>query len=1616
MADWGLSPETTTIPPQVKFNRELVLVIPKAVLKPDPIFFNDISEKFPAYRKLYTLYFALCYECLRFRARSKKKEDGVGGGSMPDLSGNPQTLEDANSMSPRERIEQQAQEQRMQLTREVENWSSLLDQVGNLPSGGDFNMELAESTMPEINMEEDSILELSTKKKRKTPYSATKEGEEGEKKRRSRSKQKKTHSTRIDAPPPNPIDQLLDSHRPPKPTEGMDDLFDDDEPVGDDDEEVDQSERDCEMYMEALMDVDQKEVLYYVFHFFIKSGRINPNTRLAAMIAANFKRRQKQRNPEVFPKHEKWKHIANGDHLAQLLKLYLNTGYAAIDLKGAATDITNPENPLCATKFFSRGNALLVRGLCPGYVRQEAYRYCTSSLRQVKFPAPEYMYKLNVHDINPEVFLDRYLPDYQRAVCLATNSVISAAFNRNEAKVELPAGMSTDQGFIQWVFEHYGGFKMVKAGDYTGSVEREHENFNDYDAGLYGKIKTIIDKYRDLVSKVINSTPGNHKHLNRFLYLITSQFAFDAYDRVCRGTYEGLSPTGENIQKAIVKERYYDNMDHFITKHNHRDTFHLCHAKRFYHAMYFVFDMMNSQNLASLALKYGYSAFIVDFRTVKCHLMVNSERGGNGKSFFMDIVKDYLRIGLTTVAMTFTTMKSWGGDKKQQNDANLYIDEMSKNDLDSKMGEGERVFKFIMSNNRYIIRYMQLGESTERNTATSQSEWIISIVATNNEPRLFTSTMSPALQRRWDLRSWNESVGQDMDRRIADAQLMEISGMRQCNSDKSKEIVSRGYRIEQALVFDTCKFIYIGALKSISHDLGSVFLWCLNEYLPSKGYGSPLATDQRYVLNLIDVEVILDAVRAVFINETRSPHDPEFGKPISIKSADFREVDRYLYVCSRHIVAALGDAGEKMFDPFEYDVRRALRTLFVERLKFADFSSVHARTSNSQHHPTTQQVGQSTTYVAVGTGRSDEEKIKDIDFSYCRFYVNDGLVSLAKKLQSIMREHKYPIIPSCDRIHDSLLKLTKRTIQAYPNKHYPIPAAAKNTSDSGAQAILDPRARSSSSSVRPQTSTSTSSSGAGTQTPDSNSQSRPEPEIAPETALLQRLKTTKEAFKNTELGKMSYFAGHFVLSPRSVPLEVFRNPPKPYATNAAHFENTKSASVYTIHRDMLADVGKPCKEIMADFIRHMFTFRHQKAQNFAYGVLRADQTELEVLSVPDAKPDAPIFKFQKFDHNTWESTKDRIREAEALGLPVNRGNARLKTIVIDKSYDIWACERRNEDLSLTKTAISPDIYRCDKLFSDTIVEDVGRLGETVESFFMGIPLHTYQFIQKLTPEDIVSKAQELFRRSSSSTRKLKADADFNPNLYTIYQPPAASLQPNPTKSATSLQPTPTKPATLYHWETILGNEGKRVSYMQYREESRTRGFCQLFDSVRDGNYRRVVFNHNMHLYKWILPHHEIQDHLYGIQRKSRFTQSLEPYLSLVPSVDDNGSLESTHMMGAQTPMEPGMVMIEDETSQVASQVGEDESLVGEDDIIRACSYDLEALFDLDENPRDASFLEQVADMGDKRQIAEEHDEDGQGDDEDMDVANPDDDSGNEGRAPVNATTREIDGEVYGLID
>ena len=88
------------------------------------------------------------------------------------------------------------------------------------------------------------------------------------------------------------------------------------------------------------------------------------------------------------------------------------------------------------------------------------------------------------------------------------------------------------------------------------------------------------------------------------------------------------------------------------------------------------------------------------------------------------------------------------------------------------------------------------------------------------------------------------------------------------------------------------------------------------------------------IRRLINIKVIMDAIESTFFNEgcghptVVSSDSKTTIAPISLD--DLKKVDRRLFVCVRHVASALGEKGDVLIDPFEHDIRRALK-IIIER-------------------------------------------------------------------------------------------------------------------------------------------------------------------------------------------------------------------------------------------------------------------------------------------------------------------------------------------------------------------------------------------------------------------------------------------------------------------------------------------------------------------------------------------------------------------------------------------------------------------------------------------------------------------------------------------------------------
>jgi hypothetical protein len=1245
-----------------------------------------------------------------------------------------------------------------------------------------------------------------------------------------------------------------------------------------DDEDVDEDggRHECDLYMECVMDAEEKEVLFYRFFFLIKSTHMLPNSRLLSMIKNNAKHTV---NPEVEIKpHDLWRTVKSTEELTKLLQLYCNSSATSMVDAAMQSSERNKLNPVAAENLFHCNKTFLICACCDINPRQGHTHYA-SNKTAICFPLPQYVYKISSNMVSSESIFRRLLPDYQRQVSLNTYSVISTAYKRDVARAELSAGITSNPVIAQEICKLFGGLEMVKDGDYSGAHDHEFENYNDYQAGLYGKIRHISEHFFQLLQNRIPTKIHYlaRRYLERCFYIIVTTFVFHAYDRVCRGAYPGLSPAEDIIQKTILDLKLYEEMDHLFTKRNIHETFHLSHNIRFYEIMDMIFKMKESKRLTMLVWKSSMTAFIVDFKTPANSVMITSVKGGSGKSFAVQVA---ISIMIQGIAQTYAriTEKSWGGDRKQMSSQFIFLDEMSLRLLDAQF-EDERILKHIQSNARYKSQHMDLVRKAdsmrqERKTANLEVELKVTFAATNNVPKLYDIT-SPAFQRRWIIESVHEGYGQDADKRILISRLLEASGFRKSGDRSSLTKILRSFYIEQALVFDSFKLIYCGGLTAISRQLILPFFKELDNFLEEHNYRTQLPTDRDFLINHMDVEVVLDAVRSVFINEVRNPSDPTYKtcRP-RIRSTDFRAVDRYLFVCIRHLVATLGEISQKVIDPMEYDIRLALRKYHSDLLKTTNPKFLFPSKLQAAYDPTSGNDGS----VSIVTDS------REWDPSYCSFYLNGGFQNFARTLQRIMLENDVPLVPSIDRITHSLKDriLKERQIRAYSYQFY----------DKASQI-------------------------------GKMHERKPSP---PQTEIDRQFDNTRNpAFLNVKIDEVK---GQYVISQKEAYIpsknsspDSYRPPPQPEKVNAARLESHGKTLIYQVHRSFLEDCGKPCKHVLGEFVMKFMSHRHQKEQVFAFGANECHPDQLQMIHVPKSQPDAPILQTEKIE----DISVERWKSAAKMNVPIAQSDMLPLKIKVETDFDVWAQEFRNDDLRLTTKPINPKILDCAKLFNLKI-NSSSTLG--TGCYFMGVPLETYQYVEHLSIDDIVSKLSDTFH--NRDRRLVPDDIDFDAlNLHLFRHPTALNGQGMPPDEE-----------TLYHWDGIYGEPFRRITYHEFRDEvakqrpqGQVAGFRQLIKATTTREQQRTVFRHNMRLYKVMLPYHMLHDHRYGLEHDLRFSKSLEPFLDAESAAKKKTARSSRKRKATQVevvedevPMPQGKIEAVDYMHAVSTKINNDLSV------------------------------------------------------------------------------------------
>jgi len=80
----------------------------------------------------------------------------------------------------------------------------------------------------------------------------------------------------------------------------------------------------------------------------------------------------------------------------------------------------------------------------------------------------------------------------------------------------------------------------------------------------------------------------------------------------------------------------------------------------------------------SLAFKYSFDAYCVDFTRPHQNMATRSDKGGDSKSYVWGVLSNHIRINGTTETVTYATVKSGATDDVEMNDQIIIFDEIGK--------------------------------------------------------------------------------------------------------------------------------------------------------------------------------------------------------------------------------------------------------------------------------------------------------------------------------------------------------------------------------------------------------------------------------------------------------------------------------------------------------------------------------------------------------------------------------------------------------------------------------------------------------------------------------------------------------------------------------------------------------------------------------------------------------------------------------------------------------------------------------------------------------------------------------------------------------------------------
>lgn len=722
------------------------------------------------------------------------------------------------------------------------------------------------------------------------------------------------------------------------------------------------------------------KILGYVWYFFVESldPRVDPNKIMVEMIEENAKLSKKT----LLRPWQLWKRIDSTDLLEEYLYHYTHSTSIDRDNKSRNVQQTDDDCPLSAVSLFSIGNMCLARQ----EPDTEHIRKTVSKHGYIELLDRPFCYRV-IGSVSPKGLYNRVLPDVQVKQELSLYSSLNKMYKNMSNTETIDMIRSTTINTYSKVMKRLGEnpFEIDDIAEIVNLVSETNQNGEEDDSrkriegGPYGMIKKIHDHYlgqfNALIEKCHAEKPFNNKKaILRIVYRAMQMFSCDAYNQLCRVSGIDISQTNRAIQEYIDNTGCYK--EPFVNhKGLYNETHFLNNELRLYVAISRVYFLAKVVHVVVQSYKCGLDALILDFSRQHLHSITHSKKGGTKKSRAHRAVQVFFRILDTMETLAKTTPGADLGGENSCNGLVRYYDDMSIHMVDPKdfKTEQQRIIKEIITQNVARVNRLVFDENVRKYVKMTQvCEWITSIQGSMNYPTLFQIIDHPTFRRfiwtsldeRPDL--YGEALAEMIDEIVYGTKKASI-----------QEQFGKRMKLEQALFSDIGNMIYVGALKDISRSVTGIMMRSVDLYLRDNNFPQPDSWAWATISSLTDVEVIRDAIHSVFMNEGCGRE----GKEITFY--DLLDIDRYLYVCPRHFISAVGQLADYIIDPFRRPLIAALKRV-VER----DYPKNHVvyENTNKDSGPAKQKIKDKTYHVVpmnklrlVKTLESEMKRMEEID-------------------------------------------------------------------------------------------------------------------------------------------------------------------------------------------------------------------------------------------------------------------------------------------------------------------------------------------------------------------------------------------------------------------------------------------------------------------------------------------------------------------------------------------------------------------------------------------------------------------------------------------------------------